>query len=133
MFRVRFHLGAGKNYMHWQIKDMQTKEVFYRDPKNSQLELIGCRLVNNTSKAKKVFAAGKKDVCGWVECEEIICHSGGKYLAYFLERLHFNPILNPNWRRESDDGDYVWDNAHFNSLLTDGKTLRVLEEISQFA
>ena len=42
---VRFHLGGGKHYMHWQVRIKQggkTVDVYYYDPNEYQLEMSVC-------------------------------------------------------------------------------------------
>jgi hypothetical protein len=45
-----------------------------------------------------------------------------------LERLFYNPIRDPHWRRESDNNEFVWDNSEYATLLTNGKQVYILEE-----
>jgi hypothetical protein len=133
LFRVRFHLQRGKNYMHWQISwnhnSKRGPSYMYVDPKESNIEMYGCKLINKKAAAKRVHAAGKKDVCGWVECESICVIEPEKYPLDNLEQLRYNPIVEPSWRRDEDDGEFDWDNYTFDSLVTDGNKVRVLEEI----
>ena len=128
-YRVRFHLQRGEHYMHWQIRAWDGS-VQYLDPNKYQLELVGCRLINKKNAAKKVYNAGRKDVCGWVECDNyhISLAEDKNYPVDNLERLRYNPIVDPVWRREDNDGDFDWDNYHFDSLVTDGNKVYVLEE-----
>ena len=131
MFEVRFHLGRGIHYKHWQIKVMQGSrkvDEFYYDPAYYQLELIGCKLVNNVNKAKKVNAAGVKDVSGWVECEDILVNNEVDVDNLNLEKLYYNPIRDVHWRRESDSGEFEWDNSKYASLITQGRQVYILEE-----
>ena len=68
-YEIRFHLGKGPNYGHWQVKAMcgrKKLQEFYYNPAQYQLEMIGCKLVNKLNKAKKVHEAGVKDVSGSV-------------------------------------------------------------------
>ena len=126
---VRFHLGRGEHYMHWQIKIMQGKkkvDEYYYDPFYYQLEMIGCKLVNKVNKAKKVNAAGKKDVSGWVRCDEVMINN--EIGVDNLEKLYYNPIRDIHWRRESDCGEFVWDDSQYATLITQGKQVYVLEE-----
>ena len=126
---VRFHLGRGEHYMHWQIKIMQgSKKVdeYYYDPFYYQLEMFGCKLVNKANKAKKVHEAGVKDVSGWVECEEVAINN--EIGVDNLEKLYYNPIRDPMWRRESDCGEFAWDGSEYATLITHGKQVYVLEE-----
>ena len=124
MYRVRFHLAKGANFMKWQIR--QGKKVVYIDPARHKLEMLGCKLVNKINKAKKVHKRGVKDVAGWVECEDVVIND--EIGVDNLERLFYNPIRDPQWRRESDDGEFAWDNSKYATLVTQGKQVYVLEE-----
>ena len=124
MYRVRFHLQSGQNYMKWQIR--QGKRVMYYDPAYYQLEMIGCKLVNKLNKAKKVHKAGVKDVAGWVECEDLRINN--EIGVDNLEKLYYNPIRDPQWRRESDCGEFAWDDSQYATLITQDKQVYILEE-----
>ena len=130
---VRFHLSRGEHYMHWQLKVMRGREkveVCYYDPKEYQLEMRGCKLVNKPNKAKKVFEDGVHDVSGWVKCEELMLRKTffPKLSIDNLEKLFYNPLRDPHWRRESDSNEFVWDDSEYATLLTDGKQVYILEE-----
>ena len=132
MFRVRFHLQRGEHYLPWQISwnhNGKRTSYMYVNPAESNIEMFNCKLVNKKNAAKRVHAAGKKDVCGWVECETLRMIEPERYPVDSLEQLRYNPIVDPSWRREEDDGDFDWDNYTFDSLVTDGNKVRVLEEI----
>jgi hypothetical protein len=128
---VRFHLSSGAHYMHWQVKVMQGSkkvDVYYIDPAKYQLEMIGCKLANRPNKAKQVFEAGVHDVSGWVKCDEV--RPVRDVSVDSLEKLYYNPIKDIRWRRESDCGEFAWDNYEFGTLITNGKQVYVLEERS---
>lgn len=125
MYKVRFHLQSGKNYRKWQVRGPDNL-VKYLDPETHSMELVGCRLVNKVNKAKKVHAAGVKDVAGWIECEDIII--GEEIDVDNLERLFYNPIVDPYWRRDADAGEFVWDGSKFATLVTKDRRVYVLEE-----
>ena len=125
---VRFHLGRGANYKFWQIKlvrGSKVVEAYYLDPSKVQLELVECKLVNKVKIARKVHAEGVKDVAGWVECREVQISENP---VDGLERLFYNPILDPHWRRDSDNGEFVWDDSKYETLVTQGKRVYILEE-----
>ena len=126
---VRFHLSSGKNYMHWQVKIMQGSkkvDVYYYNPAEYQLEMVGCKLVNRPNKAKQVFEAGVHDVSDWVKCKDV--RPVRQMPVDNLEKLYYNPIRDPYWRRESDCNEFIWDNSEYATLITDGKQVYVLEE-----
>ena len=124
MYRVRFHLAKGANFMKWQIR--QGKKVVYIDPAQHKLEMLGCKLVNKINKAKQVHKRGVKDVAGWVECDDVVIND--EIGVDNLERLFYNPIRDPQWRRESDSGEFACDNSEYATLVTQGKQVYVLEE-----
>lgn len=130
---VRFHLGAGPHYKHWQVKVKQgnkTVDVYYYDPAEYQLEMRGCRLRNQPNKAKQVFEAGVHDVCGWIRCEETMLRKNFFPVLPVdnLERLFYNPIIDIHWRRDSDNGEFAWDESEYATLITSGKQVYILEE-----
>ena len=130
---VRFHLSKGKNYMHWQVKVMQGREkvdVYYYDPNKYQLEMRGCKLVNRVNKAKQVFEAGVHDVSGWVRCDEVMLRKDFYPILHIdnLEKLYYNPLRDPHWRRESDSNEFVWDSTEYAALITNNKQVYILEE-----
>ena len=125
---VRFHLLKGQNFRKWQVKVMRGRtkvSVQYYDPNEVQLELKGCHLANNLKKSAKVHKAQKKDVSGWVHCEEV---EVTRLPTEGLERLFYNPIKNLHWRRESDSGEFAWDGTEYHALVTQGRQVYILEE-----
>jgi len=130
---VRFHLLNGPNYKKWQVNVMQGKkrvDQFYVDPTEYQLEMRGCKLVNKVARAKWVNKKQKKNVSGWVQCEEVMLRKDfyPSLPIYNLEKLYYNPIRDVHWRRESDCGEHIWDNSEYDTLVTDGRQVHILEE-----
>ncbi len=126
---VRFHLGKGQHFKHWQIKIVQGKgevDVYYYDPAYYQLEMIGCKLINKVNQAKKVHEAGVKDVTGWVECRDVRINN--EVGVDNLEKLYYNPINDIHWRRESDCGEFAWDDSEYETLITQDRQVYILEE-----
>lgn len=130
---VRFHLGGGKHFMHWQVRVKQggkTVDVYYYDPNEYQLEMRGCRLRNRPNKAKQVFEAGVHDVSGWIRCEETMLRKSFYPVLPVdnLERVFYNPLRDPYWRRESDNNEFIWDETEYATLITHGRQVYILEE-----
>lgn len=130
---VRFHLLNGENYMHWQLKVMEGSkkvDVCYYNPDQYQLEMRGCKLINKPNRAKKVYESGKHNVSGWIKCEELMLRD--KFYPRLpidnLERVFYNPVRDPYWRRESDNNEFIWDDSTYATLLTNGKQVYILEE-----
>jgi hypothetical protein len=126
---VRFHLSKGEHYKHWQVKvykDGSRVDVQYYDPKDYQLELKNCKLINKIGAAKRVNESGVKSVSGWVECEDFFVTE--KCPTETLEKIFYNPIKDLHWRREGDCGEFEWDNSQYQTLVTEGKQVFILEE-----
>lgn len=124
-YEVRFHLQRGKNYRCWQVKEKD--KVWYVNPKNVQLLMLDCTLVNKLNKAKKVHASGKKDVSGWICCEHLELHPPETYPISYLGQLFYNPIKDPHWRRSGDDMEMAWDEHQFDALVTRSNQVYLLE------
>ncbi len=127
-YQVRFHLAKGKHYKHWQIKQ-KGFEPTYADPRKVQIELIDCSLSNRPATAKKIHAKGVRDVSGWVTCNDVVVKPAGTFPVDHLEKLSYDPIVDPYWRRESDEGEMIWDKSKYGALLASGKKVYVLEEV----
>ena len=130
---VRFHLSNGPNYKFWQVKVLRGREkvdVYYYNPAEYQMAMRGCKLWNRPNKAKQVFEAGVHDVSGWVRCEEVMLRKDFHPALPVdnLEKLFYNPLRDPHWRRESDSNEFIWDGSEYSTLLTNGKQVYILEE-----
>ena len=126
-YKVRFHLQRGQHYMHWQIKAWDGT-VKYIDPNKYQLELYGCKLINKINAARKVNLAGKKDVCGWVRCENFDINECGQIDTNYCDKLSYNPINDIHWRRSGDDREFDWDNSEYDYLVTNGNKIFIMQE-----
>jgi hypothetical protein len=126
---VRFHLQNGPHYMNWQVKifqDNKKADIKYFDPKQYQLEMKNCKLINKIGAAKRVNAAGVKDVSGWVLCDDVAVID--RQSTEYLEKVYYNPIKDIHWRREGDCGEFAWDDSEYETLVTEGKQVYILEE-----
>lgn len=135
MYSVRFHLGRGPYYKMWQVKNLKDKSVapVYYEPDHVQLRLLDCELICNENKAKRVHAAGIKDVCGWIKCRDVFL----RYLrtdpavdVSSFSKLYFNPIVDPVWRVQ-EDPNVNMNGAKFNSIITSGRRVYTDEPLLQ--
>ena len=113
--------------MHWQIKAYDGT-VKYLDPNKYQIEMRGCELINKTNAARRVHGAGKKDVCGWVQCDNFDIHEADSISTKYMDKLSYNPIKDIHWRRGSDDGEFSWDGSEHDCIITTGNSLFVAQE-----
>ena len=119
--KVRFHLGAGDNYKHWQIRNTITNSIEYHDPRKVQLSLKNCTLKNITKTAEKVFLEQKRDVCGWVQCENV--DVSYDFVKPFGRRLLYDPRISPYWQFEGSPDNI--DKMSFKYLFTFGNHIFV--------
>lgn len=110
--------------MHWQVRGNEGSVEYY-DPEKYKIKLCDCKLINKTNTAMKVFNSGRKDVCGWIECAKY--YVGTDWLSVGLERIRYNPIVDPHWRRDGDKGQINWDNSKYKILITDGSKVYILK------
>ena len=85
------------------------------------MRLTACKLRNQPALARKIHEGADKDVCAWVDCESVdvlpATAGGGDPVLY-------NPRRVPYWTNESGDN---LDNRKFDTLISDGRMLRVLD------
>lgn len=101
MYRVRFHLGAGPHFEHWQVKN--ESGVVYYDPGYCSLLLYDCKLRNQKKTAQKIFSGADKTVCAWVECSHYVAYN------YVFNPgpipVIYNPHKNPFWVIDGENAD----------------------------
>lgn len=95
MYRIRFHLGAGKHFRHWRIQGRGEKPQFI-PPVAARLRLQNCRLVLRRSTAEKICDGAAKQVCAWIEAEGVVVWPGS--IPPNAAKLEFNPRTCPQWR-----------------------------------
>ena len=95
-YRLRYHLGRGINFMHWQIRNKDLKSVEHYDPNTFVYTCKNAKLNNSSNAAIKIHSGGNKSVCSWVSFS-----SGSKELNNFNELEHievsYNPRVRPYW------------------------------------
>lgn len=119
-YRVRFHLAKGEHYMHWQVKNLDTKQVNYYDPEEFSLYIIGATLKNQKATAEKIHAGENKSVCAWVNCEEVHASKHSRLIVRGPDKMSYNPRRAPYW---TDSTGRNMDNMSFLSLTTAGRAI----------
>jgi hypothetical protein len=116
MFKIRFHLAQGPNFMQWQIKGPEG--IVYLDPALASLTLFGAKLCNQKATAQKIHNGANKSVCAWIKCDriEIGAAPGG-------ERVMFNPKKCVHWT--NDKGENL-DKKTFGAIQLRGRALYVV-------
>jgi hypothetical protein len=104
MYKVRFHLQKGKNYMKWQIKDADGTVTFH-DPAEVTLYMRGCFLKNQKGTAQKIYDGASKDVCAWVEAEEVDVVVIPLKNPMNSTHVAYDPRVAPYWRLNGENVD----------------------------
>jgi hypothetical protein len=114
--KVRFNLGAGKNFMKWKI-ERPNGSISYHSPEEVQLIMSGCVLKNQKTTALKIFEGANKTVCSWILCDEVeIINNPGLIKVNDSERVSYNPRVVPNWMFRGS----IADGMRFNKLVSLG-------------
>lgn len=107
MYKVRFHLAAGENFMKWQVKDADGNVKFY-EPSEVSIRLFGCFLRNQKGTAEKIHAGAHKTVCAWVEAEDVVVMPVEEELVSEMvefTKAAYNPKVAPNWVIDGENAD----------------------------
>jgi hypothetical protein len=121
MYKVRFHLGKGEHYMHWQIVDKESDLVMYYNPEEQGLLLHNCTLKNHMGTAEKIFRGANKSVCAWVLCEDYeLTHQ--YHSSQSAHQLYYNPRELPFWHVPKRTYHNL-DNCFIKAIRTNGRTL----------
>ena len=119
--KVRFNLGAGKNFMKWKI-ERPDGEISYHSPDEVQLVMHKCVLKNQNATALKIFQGANKTVCAWILCESIeILTPGVSTHLQDSKRVSYNPRLAANWMYRG----FVADGMRFNKLVSSGNKVYI--------
>ncbi len=110
--KVRFNLGAGKNYMKWKIEYPDGKVEYFR-PTNIQLVMSDCTLKNYKKTADKIFKGANKTVCAWVLCKEIEIRKEN-FEPDNENKIRYNPRVQPNWMFNGE----IVDGKKFDSIIS---------------
>jgi|LakMenEpi03Aug12_release.lakeMendotaPanAssembly.Ray.scaffolds.fasta_scaffold61293_2 hypothetical protein len=132
MIKVRFHLGRGENYKHWQI--VEFPNVKYFDPNENNLILTNCLLKNNKNVAEKIYKGENKTVCAWILCEKVDIVLNSNFNKKKYKKISYNPKKFPYWINLSEnellqtfDDNRSIDNYKFSEIRSIGKTLYAIE------
>ena len=125
MYKVRFHLARGKNFMKWQVKYLSENgdedRVSYVNPQENQLAMLGCKLSLQPTAAKKIHDGANKTVCAWIECEGVQVLPANRLKPNEQDyRIKFNPRQKPEW---TDGYNNIVSGNEYEILFTNDRTL----------
>ena len=112
-YKVRFHLGKGKNFRHFQVTTPDGTRSFY-NPEDYFLVMKNARLHNNCKVAERIHSGSNKTVCSWIICDDVERESVLTHLfnpekvpkgTDHIE-LKYNPRENPHWLENGENVDF---------------------------
>lgn len=130
MYKIRFHLGRGVNFMKWQIKEPDGK-TRYLDPDGWIICAKNATLRNRKATAKKIHDGCNKTVCAWIEADTLEVHKCKGDMAIHTSMdvlgdarpVRFNPREAPHW---TDMAGTDIDGTSYKDVKTFGKFVYVL-------
>ena len=131
MYKIRFHLARGENFMKWQVKYLGTEyggddEVKYVDPAKHQIAMFNAKLKVQTGTSKKIHEGACKTVCAWVQCDEVQIMPKDKIKPNVNDfYVRFNPRRNPEW---VDMHDNIMSGEEYSLLVSQDRSLFVVTE-----
>ena len=119
-WKIRFHLGAGKDFMKWKVENTDSKSIKFLEPDKVQIRMTNCKLTNSPTTAKKIFSGEiNKSPIAWVNCQKVEVSEEIDQVD-FEERISYNPRKSPYWM--DAEGNIV-DNYVFDHLITYGRSV----------
>lgn len=120
-YRVRFHLGRGKNFMNWKVEQIKPREDWFYVPDDVNIIMTNCVLTNKPLRAEKIYTGEiNKEPIAYVQCENVSVIDATDIDISKAKRLSYNPRVNPYWFDE--DGNNI-DNSEWGALFTVGRAV----------
>ena len=117
-FKIRFHLGAGENFMKWRVEDVDDKTVTFFDPSDFNAIIKDGKLYNQKSAAKKINEGANKTVCAWIMAKDY------KLIKLFDNEIQsevkYNPRQTPYWT--NNDGENL-DGKEYKTMYITNKRI----------
>lgn len=124
MYKLRFNLGKGENFMKWKLT-YPDKTSVYLDPNETTIMMMGCELVNRKTTAKRIHAGENKTVCAHIKAEEVSVFDITSKPSKDLAEVAYNPRIKPHWRDEYHND---LDGLKFAALITHGNKVYATED-----
>lgn len=115
-YKLKFHLGKGKNYQKWQLRSENT--VDYYDPNLVNLVLFDCYLSNQINAAKKIHAGGNRQPIAYIWFNNFEISQNLEHLN-LDQPIYYNPKIVPYWR--SHQGNNI-DKTYYQHIITVNRT-----------
>ena len=127
MYKIRFHLARGENFMKWQVRSTDGNVVEYYRPEKEQIAMFNAKLKVQLGTSTKIHEGACKTVCAWVECDDFQVLGQPDFVKPNVNDFYvrFNPRVNPNW---VDMHGNIMNDEEYNLIVTQDRSLFVVTE-----
>jgi roadblock/LC7 domain-containing protein len=127
MYKIRFHLARGENFMKWQVRSTDGNVVEYYRPEKEQIAMFNAKLKVQLGTSTKIHEGACKTVCAWIECEDFQVLGQPDFVKPNVNDFYvrFNPRVNPNW---VDMHGNIMNDEEYNLIVTQDRSLFVVTE-----
>ena len=127
MYKIRFHLARGDNFMKWQVRSTDGNVVEYYRPEKEQIAMFNAKLKVQLGTSKKIHEGACKTVCAWIECDDFQVLGQPDFVKPNVNDFYvrFNPRHNPNW---VDMHGNIMNDEEYNLIVTQDRSLFVVTE-----
>ena len=127
MYKIRFHLARGENFMKWQGRSTDGNVVEYYRPEKEQIAMFNVKLKVQLGTSTKIHEGACKTVCAWVECDDFQVLGQPDFVKPNVNDFYvrFNPRVNPNW---VDMHGNIMNDEEYNLIVTQDRSLFVVTE-----
>lgn len=127
MYKIRFHLGRGDNFMKWQVKSVDGNVVEYYRPEKEQIAMFNAKLKVQLGTSTKIHEGACKTVCAWIECDDFQLLGDPDFVKPNVNDFYvrFNPRHNPNW---VDMHGNIMNDEKYDLIMTQDRSLFVVTD-----
>ena len=127
MYKIRFHLGRGDNFMKWQVKSIDGNVVEYYRPEKEQIAMFNAKLKVQLGTSTKIHEGACKTVCAWIECDDFQLLGDPEFVKPNVNDFYvrFNPRHNPNWL---DMHGTIMNDEKYDLIMTQDRSLFVVTD-----
>lgn len=122
-YRLRFHLGAGTNFMKWQLRNKKEGILKFFDTDEFYYIVVDGKLNNSRKVAEQIHGGSNKTVCSWISFSDGFMSND---TIPGLTRISYNPKINPFWSAVEYDQSNI--DGFEGTIFIKNKSLYVIQD-----
>ena len=116
LYRIKRHLGRGKYYQFWQIRNNYTNaEIGYYDWRIYSLILENCQLISQPTAAKKILNGANRKPCAWIKCDRFEIVPSDRIKVDISCPIFYDPCKIDHWK---DRKNQNIDKQQYSKIIT---------------